>query len=88
MHDPRFLRPSDITEKKLAIVRKLDALAKRRGQTVAQVALLWTLRNPVVTSALIGASRAEQVEENVRTFRNPNLSEEELREIEDILAGK
>lgn len=88
VHDPRFLRASDITDEKLNIVRKLDEVAKRRGQTVAQLAVLWTLRNPVVTSALIGASRPEQVEENVRAFQNPTLSVEELQEIENILAGK
>lgn len=88
VHDPRFLKASDITEEKLTIVRKLNELAQKRGQTVAQLAVLWTLRNPVVTSALIGASRPEQVEENVRAFQNPTLSAEELEEIENILAGK
>lgn len=84
-HDPRYLKAQDITEDKIAIVRELAALAEKRGQTVAQLALLWVLRNPVVTSALIGASRPEQVEENVRAFANPTLSAEELEEIEKIL---
>lgn len=86
VHDPRFLKVSDITEEKMAIVRKLDILAKKRGQTVAQLVLLWTLRNPVVTSALIGASRPEQVEENVRAFESSPLTEEEIAEIENILS--
>lgn len=85
MHDPRFLRAQDITEDKIAIVRDLHALAEKRGQTVAQLALVWTLRNPVVTSALIGASRPEQIIENVGAFANPTLSPEELEEIEKIL---
>ncbi len=84
-NDPRYLKASAITEDKIAVVRQLNAVAERRGQTLAQMALLWTLRDSVVTSALIGASRPEQVEENVRAFVNPVLSEEELNEIEKIL---
>ena len=84
-HDPRYLKAADVTEDKIAIARQLHELAEARGQTVAQLALLWTLRNPVVTSALIGASRPEQVEENVRAFASPALSEEELNRIESIL---
>lgn len=84
-HDPRHLKVSDITDEKLTIVRKLNELAQKRGQTVAQLVLLWTLRNPVVTSALIGASRPEQIEENIRAFKNPILTDEEIAEIENIL---
>ena len=84
--DPRFLRSSDITEDKIKIVRQLNELAKQRGQTTAQLALLWTLRNPIVTSALIGASSPKQIEENVQAFSNPTLSEEELNKIETILS--
>ena len=85
-HDPRYLKASSITEALVAKVRKLNAIAERRGQSMAQMALLWTVRNPVVTSALIGASRPEQVRENVAAFRAPALSESELNEIETILA--
>ena len=53
---------------------------------MAQMALLWTVRDPVVTSALIGASRPEQVRENVAAFNSPALTEAELQEIETILA--
>lgn len=87
-HDPRYLKSSDITEEKLAIVRKLAVVAERRGQTVAQLALQWTLRDSVVTSALIGASRPEQVEENANAFLSPPLTREELDEIECILLEK
>lgn len=87
-HDPRYLKASDITNEKLSIVRKLAVVAERRGQTVAQLALQWTLRNSVVTSALIGASRPEQVEENVKSLSFPNLTKSELNEIENILSGK
>lgn len=84
-HDPRYLKASYITEDKIAIVRKLADIAKRRGQTVAQLVLQWTLRNDVVTSALVGASRPEQVEENVKAFSYPSLTQDEIDEIEQIL---
>ncbi len=87
-HDPRYLHASDITENKLRIVRKLATLAEQRGQTVAQLALQWTLRDPVVTSALIGASRPEQVEENVRAVSFPELTADEQAQIQEILSGK
>ena len=83
--DPRYLKPEAITEEKLQKVRKLAQIARDRGQTMAQLALSWVLRDPVVTSALIGASRPEQVEENVRALRFPALTAEELRQIETIL---
>ena len=86
-HDPRFLKPEDITEAKLAIIRQLDALARQRGQSLAQMALQWVLRNPVITSALIGASKVSQIEENVAALAHPPLSETELAAIEQILAG-
>ena len=87
-HDPRYLKASDITPEKIGIVRGLNAIAERRGQSLAQMALRWVLRDPVVTSALVGASRPEQLEENVRAFNAPELSAEELAEIELILAGQ
>ncbi len=86
-HDPRFLKPEHITAEKLAKIRQLDALAKLRGQTLAQLALLWVLRNPVVTSALIGASKVSQIEDNVAALKNPTLSPDELAAIERILAS-
>lgn len=85
-HDPRYLKASAITEEKIAMVRKLNAIAEKRGQSMAQLALRWVLRDDRVTTALIGASRPEQVEENVRAFDAPALSEEELAQIEAILA--
>lgn len=87
-HDPRYLKSSDITNDKMEIVRKLAVIAERRGQTVAQLALRWTLRDEAVTSALIGASRPEQVEENVRSFSSPPLTKEEIDEIECVLLKK
>lgn len=84
-HDPRYLKVNYITEDKIAIVRKLADIAKRRGQTTAQLVLQWTVRNDVVTSALIGASRPEQIEENVKAFSYPSLTQDEIEEIEKIL---
>lgn len=86
--DPRYLKASDITLEKIETVRELNAIAERRGQSLAQMALRWVLRDPVVTSALVGASRPEQLEENVRAFDAPELSADELAEIELILAGQ
>jgi L-glyceraldehyde 3-phosphate reductase len=86
-HDPRFLKPEHITEQKLGIIRQLDALAKERGQSLAQMALLWVLHHPAITSALIGASKVSQIEENVAALKNPTLSPEEIARIERILAA-
>lgn len=85
-HDPRYLKPEMITEDKLEAVRRLDDLARARGQSMAQLALQWVLRDPVVTSALIGASRPQQVIENVQALDFPALSPDELAEIDKILS--
>ena len=82
-----FLTPESLTEEKLAKVRKLHALAAARGQSLAQMALTWTLRDPRVTSALIGASRPGQIEENVAALDAPELSAGELEAIERVLAS-
>jgi L-glyceraldehyde 3-phosphate reductase len=84
-HDPRFLKPENITAETLAVIRKLDAVAKRRGQSLAQMALAWVLRQPGITSALIGASRVSQIEENMGALNNLSFSSEELKEIDSIL---
>ena len=86
-HDPRYLKPDMITEEKVEKVRKLNSLAQERGQSMPQLALQWALRDSVVTSALIGASRPEQVVENVQAVQYPALTAEELARIEDILNG-
>jgi L-glyceraldehyde 3-phosphate reductase len=68
-------------------VRKLNDLAQQRGQSLAQMALAWTVRDPRVTSALIGASRPEQIKENVEALNNLSFSEEELKKIDEIVAA-
>ncbi len=80
-----FLRPSHITEEKLAKVRKLRDIATARGQTMAQMAIAWILRHPVVTSALVGASRVSQIEDSAAAAQNLTFSAEELEAIERIL---
>ena len=86
-HDPRFLRPADITDAVLAKTKKLNDLAQSRGQTLAQMALAWVLRHKVVTSALIGASKVQQVDDCVGAVKHLNFSAEELAQIEKILVG-
>jgi L-glyceraldehyde 3-phosphate reductase len=82
-----FLKPKDITAKKLDRIRRLDKLAGKRGQTLAQLALAWVLRHPGVTSALVGASRVEQIDDAVAALRNLAFSAKELAAIETILGG-
>ncbi len=86
-HDPRYLKAEAITPEVVEMVRKLSDIAHRRGQSMAQMALQWVMRDDVVTTALVGASRPEQLEENVRALDYPPLTAEELAEIETILAG-
>jgi L-glyceraldehyde 3-phosphate reductase len=85
--DGRFLSPSDITEARRAELKQLDAIARERGQTLAQLALSWVLRNPVMTSALIGASRLSQVEENLKAISNTKFDAGELERIERVLSS-
>jgi len=85
-HDPRYLKPQNITEEKLAKVARLSKIAEARGQTLSQLALSWVLRDEVVTSALIGASRPEQITENVQAVHSTAFTPSELAEIDAILA--
>ena len=82
-----FLRPAHVTEEKLARVRRLNEMARARGQTLAQMALAWVLRHPGMTSALVGASRVSQIEDSVGALKNLEFAEEELRAIDGILAA-
>jgi L-glyceraldehyde 3-phosphate reductase len=76
------LSPSLIDEQALAKIRALNEIAGRRGQTLAQLALAWTLRDPRVTSTLVGASSVEQLEANVATLEKLDLTDDELAEID------
>jgi L-glyceraldehyde 3-phosphate reductase len=82
-----FLKAKQITPDKLAQVKKLNAIAKARGQTLAQLALAWILRHDTVTSALIGASSVAQIEDAMGALNNLEISQEELQKIEKILCG-
>lgn len=79
-----FLKKTDVTAARLAQVRALNEIAQRRGQTLAQMALAWVLRQPVMTSALVGASRVEQIEQCVGALNNPQFAAEEVRRIDEI----
>jgi L-glyceraldehyde 3-phosphate reductase len=82
-----FLREGDITPERLAKVRALSEIAKAGGRSLAQAAIAWTLRDPRVSSALIGASRPEQIEENAAALAAGPLSADELAAIDRVLAG-
>jgi L-glyceraldehyde 3-phosphate reductase len=80
-----FLRSEDITEDKIAKSRLLNVLAQERGQSLAQMALAWVLRKGHVTSALIGASKVSQLDDNVAALEQPDFTQEELDLIDSIL---
>lgn len=84
--DGRFLKENAINQETIVKVQKLGELAVQRGQTLAQMALSWILRDGDITSVLIGASRPSQILDNVGMIRNTVFSEEERRKIEEILA--
>ncbi len=80
-----FLGPEQITEERLRQLHRLNEVARGRGQSLAQMALAWVLRRPEVTTALIGASRVSQLEENVAALQNLSFSDDELHRIDAIL---
>ncbi|MDQ8185740.1 aldo/keto reductase [Pelagicoccus sp. SDUM812002] len=82
-----FLKSDAVTEERVAVLKQLNDVAAARGQSLAQLALIWILRNPVVTSALIGASKLSQIEDNLNALENADLSSEELGKIESILGS-
>lgn len=88
IRDPRYLKPEDITSLEIAKTRKLSMLAEKRGQTLSQMALAWVLRDPIICSAIIGASKPEQVRENVAALQNKEFTEEEIINIQSILDEK
>ena len=80
-----FLKKEQITDQVLEKIRNLNKVAKDRGQSLAQMALVWLLRQPVITSVIIGGSKIKHIEENVKALENKNFSLEELDLIEKIL---
>jgi L-glyceraldehyde 3-phosphate reductase len=83
-----FLKKKDIGEDKLAKIRALNEIAKQRGQTLAEMAVAWVLRDPRVTSALVGTSKVSQVDDNVAALKNLKFSAEELRKIDGAIANQ
>jgi len=83
-----FLKKNDVDEHRLRQVHALGEVAAARSQTLAQMALAWVLRDDRMTSALIGASRVEQIEQNVAALANLAFSQDELRRIDTILSGE
>ena len=81
-----FLKRKDIDDRRLGQVRALREVAQKRGQSLAQMALAWVLRQPAMTSALIGASRVEQIDENVAALDQLDFAAEELSLIDNILS--
>jgi L-glyceraldehyde 3-phosphate reductase len=82
-----FLKRKDIAEATIAKVQALNVIATERGQTLAEMAVAWVLRDPRVTSALVGTSKVSQVDDNVAALKNLKFSADELKKIDGILAG-
>lgn len=82
--DGRFLNEKAVSEETLAKIRGLNEIAVARGQTLAEMALAWILRDGIVTSVLIGASRSAQILTNVKAIRNTSFTEEELKAIDSF----
>lgn len=85
--DTRFLKESALTPQRLEQIRQLNDLAAQRGQTLAQMALSWILRDGIVTSVLAGASRPEQILDNIKAAQNTAFTSEELALIDRISRG-
>ena len=83
--DGRFLKESSVTEETLSRIRRLDAIARERGQSLAQMALAWVYRHDAVTSVLIGASRPEQIIDNIGMLKNTEFTDDELKLIDQIV---
>ena len=88
MTDGRFLKETALTEQRMNQIRALNDLAAQRGQTLAQMALAWVLRDGVVASVLAGASRPEQILDNIKAAENTNFTADELALIEKITAER
>ena len=88
MTDGRFLKKDQLTEEKISQIRALNEMAGQRGEKLSQMALKWVMKDPVVTSVLIGASKPEQILDNLKMLDGAPLSEEELLKIDQICGIK
>jgi L-glyceraldehyde 3-phosphate reductase len=82
-----YLKRDDVSAEKIVKIAALDKIAQKRGQSLAQMAVAWVLRKEIVTSALIGASRVQQIEELVIALDNIVFDESEIKDIDKILNG-
>ena len=82
--DGRFLKAAALTESRLNQIAKLNEMAKDRGQTLAEMALSWLLKDGIVTSVLIGASKPMQILDNIKAIENTSFTDEELKKIDEI----
>ncbi len=85
--DGRYIQETALTEERLLQIKKLNALASERGQSLAQMALAWVLRDGIVTSVLVGASKPQQILDNLEAVKNTGFSKEELDLIDQISTG-
>lgn len=83
-----FLKEKDITPEKIKLISKLNDIAKGRGQTLAEMAVVWNLKQGHLTSVLVGASRPEQIRDNVAALEKREFTDDELAAIDKVLAGK
>lgn len=82
--DGRFLKSADLTPERLEQIKRLNELAQQRGQTLAQMALSWLLRDDAITSVLVGASKPSQILDNIRAVKNTYFTDDELKLIDEI----
>lgn len=82
--DGRFLKEAALTRTRLNQIAELNELARKRGQTLAEMALSWVLKDGIVTSVLIGASKPEQILDNIKAIENTSFTDEELKKIDEI----
>ncbi|WP_026956973.1 L-glyceraldehyde 3-phosphate reductase [Algoriphagus vanfongensis] len=85
--DGRYLKPDQIGGEKLEMIRQLNEVAKERGQTLAQMAIAWLLKDDRITSVLVGVSKPEQLDDNVKATENSQFSSEEISKIKTILGA-
>jgi L-glyceraldehyde 3-phosphate reductase len=88
VRDGRFLKATQLTEERLHQITQLNEIAKSRGQSLAQMALAWVLRDSTVTSVLIGASKPEQIIENCAIISNLTFTADELNAIDDAATSR
>ena len=82
--DGRFLKASQLTEEKITSIRGLNEIAKERGESLAQMALNWVLKDGIVTSVLVGASKPEQILDNLKVLESAPFTDEELKKIDAL----